>query len=129
MTDKPKFLLVENDTPLAMMVVNVLTLVGCDVEVAHTGKKGMELSRENKFSLIVLSMDLPDIRGFDLASELKQRHLSRRTPIIFVANQLREEDQRRSQKLGAVDYIAKPFGAEEFARRLLSHIKQSEAVA
>jgi DNA-binding response OmpR family regulator len=120
----PKILLVERDTPLAMMAVHMLSRAGCETEVATTGKKGMELAHENKFDLIVLSMDLPDISGFDIASELKQRHLTRGTPIVFVSDHANIEDQQRALEFGAADFIEKPFGGE-VASRLLSHIKQA----
>jgi DNA-binding response OmpR family regulator len=128
MTDEPKILLVENDTPLAMMAVQALSRAGCDVVVVHTGKKGMELAQENKFDLIVLSADLPDTRGLDIASELKQRHLTRNIPIVFTSARATIEDQQRAlDELGAADFIEKPFG-EEFVPRLLSHVKQTETV-
>jgi len=83
-TGKPRILIVEDDTPLAMTMVHVLSRAGCDVLVASTGKKGLELAQENKFDLITLDMDLSDINGFKICRELKQRHLSRHTPVIFV---------------------------------------------
>ena len=122
-TPKPRILIVENQTAAAMLMVSVLAQAGCDVTVANTGKKGIELASENKFDLVVLAADLPDVSGFSIVKELKQRHLSRRTPIIFVASQSSEEDRRRSLELGATDYIAKPFSASDFTRRILSHVK------
>lgn len=126
MISKPKILLVEDDTPLAMMVVHVLTRADCDVLVANTGKKGMELAHENKFSLIVLDMDLPDGSGLEICDELKQRHLTRLTPIILVCARQNEEDRRRGFELGAVDYIAKPFDGPDFATRILSHVESEK---
>jgi len=122
MTNKVKILIVEDDTPLAMMMVHVLTRVGCDVLVANTWRKGMELAQENKFDLIALDIDLPGISGLEICGELKQRHLTRHTPVVFVSGQLSEEARQRGLEAGAVDYIAKPFGVE-FASRLLTHIK------
>jgi DNA-binding response OmpR family regulator len=122
MTNRARILIIESETPAAMMMVNVLTQAGCDVLVAHTGKQGMELAQEAKFDLIVLEMNLPDASGFEVCSELKQRHLTRHVPIIFIAERLREEDQHRVIELGAVDSIVKPFGASEFVSRILSYV-------
>jgi DNA-binding response OmpR family regulator len=122
-TPKPRILIVENQTAAAMLMVSVLAQAGCDVTVANTGKKGIELALENKFDLVVLAADLPDVSGFSIVRELKQKHLSRRTPIIFVASQSSEEDRRRNLELGAVDYITKPFSSSDFTRRILSHVK------
>jgi DNA-binding response OmpR family regulator len=125
--DKTKILLVENDIPLAMMMVHVLSQAGSDVTVANTGKKGIELASENKFDLVVLAADLPDVSGYSIVRELKQRHLSRQTPIVFVASQSSEEDRRHSLELGALDYITKPFEARDFLSRILAHI-ETEAI-
>ncbi|HAO77665.1 MAG TPA: hypothetical protein DCQ92_01580 [Verrucomicrobia subdivision 3 bacterium] len=122
-TPRARILVVEDDTPLAMMMVHVLSRAGCDVLVAHTGEKGMELAQENKFDLITLDVDLPDINGFEICSQLKQRHHSRHTPIVFISGRPHEEDVQRGLELGAVDYITKPFDAMDFTSRLLSHIK------
>jgi DNA-binding response OmpR family regulator len=126
MTGKAKILIIEDDTPVAMMMVNVLSRAGCDVRVANTGQKGMELARENKFDLITLDVDLPDISGFEICSELKQRHLSYHTPIVFVSGRPCEKDRQRAFDLGAVDYITKPFDAMDFVSRILSCVKPEQ---
>ena len=123
MTGKLKILIIENDTPAAMMMVHVLSRAGCDALVVPTGKRGMELAQENKFDLIALNVDLPGISGFEICSELKQRHLSRHTPIIFISGRLCEEDRQHGLELGAVDYIIKPFDAADFVSRILAHSK------
>jgi DNA-binding response OmpR family regulator len=120
--NKVKILIVEDDIPLAMMMVHVLTRAGCDVQVASTGKKGLELAQQNKFDIITLDIDLPGIGGLEICAELKQRHLSRNTPVVFVTGRLGEQNMQRGLEAGAVDYISKPFGME-FAPRLLSHVK------
>ncbi len=127
MSAKLKILVVENATPLAMLMVSLLTRAGCNVSAAHTGEKGMELALEKKFGLIVLAVELPGISGPEICAELKQRHLSRRTPIIFVAGQPCEEGRQRCLELGAADYIAKPFSASDFVSRVLSHINPTPA--
>lgn len=126
MTGKPKILIVENETAAAMQMVFLLTYVGRDVAAVHTAEKGMELAQENKFDLIVLAAELPGVSGFNIASELKQRHLIRRTPIIFVAEKPCRENCRRAFELGAADFIEQPFG-KEFASRPLFHVKQTIA--
>ena len=119
--------MVEGETPVAMMMVNVLTQAGCDVLVADTGEKGMELAQENKFDLIVLAVDLPDTNGFDICNELKQTHASRRTPIVLISGRPTEKDRQHGLELGAADYIEKPFGASDFVQRILSHIADRTA--
>jgi DNA-binding response OmpR family regulator len=121
MAQNPKILIVESDTPVAMMMVNLLTQAGCDVLVANSGKKGMELAQEDKFDSIILAVDLPDINALEICCDLKQRHLSRNTPIVFISGGVGSEDRQRAFELGAVDYFEKPFNALEFTARILSH--------
>ncbi len=127
MADKARILIVETETPVAMMMVNVLTQAGCDVAVANTGKQGMELALERKFDLIVLDTNLSDTNGFDICNELKQRHAFRRTPIVLISGRPAEKDRQCGLELGAADYIEKPFGASDFVQRILSHIADGTA--
>jgi len=93
------------------------------VQVASTGKRGLELAQENKFDLITLDVDLPDSNGINICLELKQRHLSRKTPVVFVAGRLNEQDVQRGLEVGAVDYIEKPFEMTDFVFRIISRAK------
>jgi len=123
MTNRARILIVESETPVAMMMVNALTQAGCDVMVAPSGEKGMGLAQEARLDLIVLDVDLPDTNGFEICRELKQRHLTRRVPIIFIGEQLLEEDRHRVIEIGAADYIEKPFNPSEFVSRILSYVE------
>ena len=123
MTNKAKILIVEDDTPLMMLMVSVLTQVGCDVKTAHTGKKAMELAAERKFDLITLDIGLPDATGFEICSELKERHISWKTPVIFISASLLKEDIAEAKKRGAVDYVRKPFDITEFIYKVIYHAK------
>jgi DNA-binding response OmpR family regulator len=119
---KSRILIVEDDMPLAMMMVSLLTRAGCETEVATTGARALNMARDGNFDLITLDVDLPDMSGFEICRRLKENSFCQ-TPIIFITGRPLEEDQRRGFELGAVDYIAKPFETFEFASRLLSHIK------
>jgi DNA-binding response OmpR family regulator len=125
MTGKAKILIVEDELSLACLMVAALTQAGCDVEAACTGEKAMKIASEKRFDLITLDIELPDTTGFEICSELRQRHISRNTPIVFVSGKCSLEDQQRGLDVGAVDYITKPFGME-LVPRLLSHIPRKE---
>jgi DNA-binding response OmpR family regulator len=121
-TPKARILIVEDDMPLAMMMTYLLAQAGCDTEVATTGAKALQMAQGGDFDLITLDVDLPDINGFEICRRLKENPFWQ-TPIIFISGRLLEEDRRHGFELGAVDYIAKPFDALDFAPRILSHIK------
>jgi DNA-binding response OmpR family regulator len=123
MNGKKRILVVEDELPLAFLMVHVLTRVGCDVQMATTGKKAMELATEKHFDLITLDITLPDADGFSICSELKERHISRNTPVIFVSAKPGETDIQEGMRRGAVDYITKPFDVTDFIYRVISHAK------
>jgi DNA-binding response OmpR family regulator len=123
--NKLKVLVVETEMPAAMRMVSLLTQVGFEVQVATRGRKGMEIAQEQKFDLILLEADLPDISAFKICAELKQRHISYRTPVIFLADP--HGDRYRGQVLeaGAADLIEKPFRADDFISRVLSQLEET----
>ncbi len=61
--------------------------------------------------------------GFDICSELKQRHISRKTPVIFISANSCQENIIEGMKRGAVDYITKPFDMTDFIYRVIFYAK------
>ena len=109
--------------PVAMMMTFLLARAGCKTEVATTGARAMQMAQEGGFDLITLDVDLPDGSGFEICRRLKENPYLCDTPVLFISGRPCEQDVQRGLEVGAVDYIVKPFGALEFAPRLLSHIK------
>jgi DNA-binding response OmpR family regulator len=120
-----KILVVEDETPLAMMMVALLTRIGHAVEVARNGGIAIELASEHKFDVITLDVDLPDTTGFEICRELKQRHISHRTPIVFVSGRPTIENIQYAFDLGAADFIEKPFDPRDFISRVLSVVEET----
>lgn len=73
--------------------------------------------------LIILDISMPDLEGFELCSWLKDKADTRDIPIIFIISGKSKEDKINCHKLGAVDYISKPFEVEEVAFRINIHLK------
>jgi DNA-binding response OmpR family regulator len=119
MKNKTKVLIVEDEMPLALLMVNILTRVHCDVTVATSGRKAMEIAKENRFDLITLDIELPDITGYEVFRQLKERHISWKTPVIFIACSPNSEDVAEARKRGAVDYLPKPFEITEFIYKVI----------
>jgi DNA-binding response OmpR family regulator len=120
---KLRVLVVENEMPTVMMVVSLLTQAGFSVEATTKGHKGLEIAWERRFDLIILERGLPDLDGFKICADLKQRHISYRTPIVFLSSQPEEEYEAR--ELGAADFIKKPFGADDFVSRIQSVLEET----
>ena len=108
-----------------MCVVSILTRAGCDVKAVNTGKKALSLGAERKFDVIILETDLPDITGYDICRDLKQRHISWKTPIVFVSANTTIENQQYALDLGAADFIEKPFDTADFTSRILSLVEET----
>jgi putative two-component system response regulator len=126
MTGKRKILIIEGDTPMAMRMVCFLTGANCEVQSVRTAEAGMQLALETKFHLIVLDVDLHG--GLDICRELKQRHFTRHTPVVFISELSSLEDQQQGLDAGAADYITKPFDTSDFVQRILSAIKSPNAL-
>ena len=105
-----------------MLMTSLLTQVGIETEAATTGQRALQMAADGHFALITLDLDLPDVSGFEVCRRLKENPFFH-TPIVFVSGRPTEENQQHSHELGASDFIAKPFRADEFVRRLLSHIE------
>ncbi|MGA9779616.1 MAG: response regulator [Verrucomicrobiia bacterium] len=126
MNRKAKILIVEDEESLAGLMVLTLTRAGYDVEAVHTGQKAIKIATENRFDLITLDIKLPDVSGFEVCSELKERHISRNTPIIFISASLFPEEIAESKMRGAVDYLTKPFSPTELVHKVIYHARSRE---
>jgi len=126
MSGKPKILVVEDEMAVAMMMVFMLTRAGHDVQTAWDPEKLMRLAQTEAFNLITLDIDMPGISGFEMCQRLKQIPHLKDTPVIFVSGRPTIENQRRAFELGAVDFIEKPFGVQDFLSRILPHIKETK---
>ena len=123
---KPRILIVEDQMPVAMMMIFLLARAGCETEVATTGTNAMQKVQDGNFDLITLDADLPGgISGFEVCRRLKENPFFQ-TPIVFVSGRCCIEDQQHGLDVGAADYITKPFETFEFAPRLLSHVRQAK---
>jgi putative two-component system response regulator len=129
MSLKIKILIVEDDTPLAMMMVSLLTRAGCDVQTAWNVEKAMRLAEDEDFDLITLDVDLSGTNGFEICSRLKENLSSRDTPVVFVTGRPHAENQQRAFELGAADYITKPFDVINFVPRLLTHARAAKEIS
>jgi DNA-binding response OmpR family regulator len=129
MNRKAKILIVEDESPVAVTMSFLLTRAGCETEMASTRDEAIQMAQCSRFDLITLDVSMPNCSDFDLCAEIKQDPHLCHIPVVFVSGRCSLEDQQRGLDVGAVDYITKPFGANEFVPRLLSHIKSNLAHA
>jgi two-component system alkaline phosphatase synthesis response regulator PhoP len=127
MTSKAKILVVEDEPAIAGLMTFLLTREGYDVQTVFAGGAGMELAITRQFDLILLDVELPGINGFDLCQELKQRWISRHTPIVLLSGNDLEERRLKAMELGAVGFIAKPFITADFLERVAFYTKEESS--
>jgi len=115
---KANLLLVEDDDNLGFILKDYLEMIGYKVDLQKDGVAGMESFNANreKFDLCILDIMLPKKDGFTVAQEIRLK--SKSTPIIFLTAKSMKEDRIKGLKVGADDYITKPFSTEELTLRI-----------
>ena len=112
---RPKILIVEDDSSLAQILRDNLIVDGFNVECAAHADSALKLYRTFVPDLVLLDVMLPDLSGFELGRVL--RH-GGKTPIIILSARGEKADKLQGLRLGADDYITKPFDMEELVARI-----------
>lgn len=118
-----KILLVEDEANFGTVLKDYLEMNDYEVEHALNGEAGLQAFRQDSFHLCILDVMMPKKDGFTLAKEL--REVNADIPIIFLTARGMQEDVLRGLKLGADDYITKPFNSEELLLRIQAVLKRS----
>jgi len=114
-----KILIVEDEVSIAELERDYLEISGFEVEMAHTGRKGLNLIQTNHYDLIILDLMLPEIDGYTICKKVRDFV---DVPILMVSAKKQDIDKIRGLGLGADDFITKPFSPSELVARVQSHI-------
>jgi two-component system, OmpR family, response regulator ResD len=118
-----RILIVEDDPALAEVVRDNLVVDGFDVTVARNGDEAIALSRAQPPDLILLDLMLPGPNGFELCSLLRSNG---RIPIIIVTARGQKADKLQGLRVGADDYVTKPFDMEELVARITAVLRRTK---
>ena len=118
-----KILLAEDDADFANVLQQYLALYDYEVTWAENGKIALEFFQNQKFDICVFDVMMPLIDGFSLAEKIVK--INPDVPFIFLTARKLREDKLIGLKLGADDYIVKPFDAEELILRLNNILKRN----
>ncbi|NOU61629.1 response regulator transcription factor [Marinifilum caeruleilacunae] len=110
MADPIKILLVEDETNFGAVMKNYLEISDFEVMLCVNGKDGLSAFIAHNFDICILDVMMPEMDGFTLAKEIKR--LNADMPIIFLTAKTLKEDIIQGYRLGADDYITKPFDSE-----------------
>jgi two-component system OmpR family response regulator len=123
MNPKNKILLVEDDRNFGDVLCSYLEMNDYDVKLATDGEMGFNEFKKDSYDLCIFDVMMPKKDGFTLAKEVKEIDSS--MPIIFLTAKTMKEDVIKGFKLGADDYISKPFTSEELLYRIQAVLKRS----
>lgn len=121
---KAKILYVEDDESLSFVTRDNLELQGYHIVHCATGQEALELASNGlQPDLYILDVMLPDVDGFEIARRIRRR--DQQTPILFLTAKSLKEDRLKGLRLGADDYITKPFSIEELILKVEIFLRRS----
>jgi DNA-binding response OmpR family regulator len=123
---KARILLVEDDINLGFVIKDNLEINAFEVVLCDDGEKGWQSYQQSEFDICVLDVMLPKKDGFSLAQSIRQQN--EQVPIIFLTAKSMKEDKIAGFRIGADDYMTKPFSIEELILRIEVFLKRSKPV-
>jgi two-component system, OmpR family, response regulator len=122
MNKKIKILLVEDDPNFGSILKSYLELADYEVVLKQDGKQGLTCFRNNLFELCILDIMMPEMDGFTLATEIKK--LDDKVPVIFLTAKTLKEDVIEGFRIGADDFLTKPFDSEVLLYKISAILKR-----
>jgi len=119
-----KTILVVDDTQLNVILLDrLLKNEGYQVLQAERGKIALDIARQNVIDMVLLDINMPGIDGYEVCRQLKADERLKDIPVIFISALSDTMDKVTALSVGGVDYITKPFQAEEVLARIDTHLK------
>jgi len=120
-----KILVVEDEPTLAKLLIYNLRQEGFETVAVENGRDGLNAALQQPFDLIFLDIMLPGLNGFEVLAKLREQ--GNRTPVIVLTARNAEDEVVQGLKLGADDYITKPFGVAELLARTNAVLRRTQA--
>jgi DNA-binding response OmpR family regulator len=121
---KYQILYAEDDETLAFLTKDNLEQNGYEILHCNDGMKSLETFKNEHFDICILDIMLPKMDGFELATAI--RKLDSQVPILFLSAKTLKEDRLKGLRLGADDYLVKPFSIEELVLKIEIFLKRSQ---
>ena len=122
-TNRGSQVLVVDDTPQNLQLLGkLLRDEGYRIIVAQSGRQALEAVKKVVPDLILLDVMMPEMDGFETCTRLKEIPVTRDIPVIFLTARTETESVVKGLRLGAVDYVTKPFSADELLVRVETHL-------
>ena len=122
---KSKILFVEDEIDLGNVVKQYLQLMNFEVELRTTAEGALEIFKQARddYDLLITDIQLPGMNGFEFAEEIKK--VNDKIPFLFLTSRNEKKDRITGLKLGADDYINKPFDIDELVLRITNIIRRN----
>lgn len=117
-----RILLVEDEEEIRKIINMNLVMEGYEVVTADNGMKALEIAQNQHFDIIILDVMLPELDGFQICEQVRLRNS--KVGIIIVSAKDTSQDRITGLKLGADDYLTKPFNLEELLLRIAKLLKR-----
>ncbi len=121
--DRQRILTIEDDPAIRLGVVDVLTFEGYKTLEADRGDTGLEMALSRTYDLLLLDLVLPGMSGLDILKQV--REVRPTLPVIILSAKGEETDRVAGLKLGADDYVVKPFSVKELVARVQAVLRRS----
>lgn len=122
--DRTPHILVIDDTPEDVRsLLQLLRAQPWRLSVAHDARQGYQRALVLRPDLIVLDVRMPYMDGFTLCRLLREEPATQRVPVIFLTSAVSLDERIEGLSLGGVDYVSKPFAAEEVLARIRVHLQ------
>jgi DNA-binding response OmpR family regulator len=122
--DKEKILLVEDDVNFGFVLKSYLEMNNFDITLVSDGKDAIPTFTKGDFDLCVLDVMLPNVDGFTIAKEI--RKINKEMPIIFLTAKSLKEDIMAGFKVGADDYLTKPFDSDVLLLKIKAILRRKD---
>jgi two-component system chemotaxis response regulator CheY len=113
MTVSSNVLVVEDSATMRSFVVAALEAEGFEVTTAKSGFEALKVLKQDTFKIIITDVNMPDINGLEVVRFVRDNPNHKQTPLLIISTDGRDKDRERGMKLGATDYLIKPFTPED----------------
>ncbi len=122
-----RLLLVEDDTKIALFILNGLKEAGFAVDHITNGEDGLHMSLTEPYDIAVIDLMLPKLDGLTLIEEMRKNKVN--TPVLILSAKRTVDDRVRGLKTGGDDYLTKPFAFSELLARVQALIRRASGIS
>ena len=126
--EEGKILIVDDNFENLQVLGMHLQEAGYDIEFATSGKIALDWLENEKFDLVLLDINMPEMDGFEVCSKIRDNKKFNNLPIIFLSAENQRETILKGLSLGGQDYITKPFDSRELVARIKTHINLKKSI-